>query len=464
MTQSRDHRRHFVISPPRHVWLCILLVGSGHLDRLEAQTTQKRGSGGTTPLSTRVDDYFAPIVANHDFAGAVLIARGDDILVNRPYGLADPELGVPTSTNNVYRIASLTKTFTAAAIVMLAERGSLRLEDSLSRFLPDFPGARNITILHLLRHEGGLDNPDYRDAMKERIDLRELVRRIGARPPLFAPGTQGRYSNAGYSVLARVIEIASGMSYDDFLRRNIFQPLGMTATGSVPDDTVVPGRVRGFIPGPRPAGVIPTPWSDIGFMIGSGSIMSTTGDLYRWARAVHTEHLYRRTALPYPYGWGRLGADHRAGIDQTGLGNGFTASIAIWFSDSLYVVVLGNIESARWAQWSTDLAALARGASVAMPAVRQEVPLTPALAARFVGEYATTEHSIVIERRGGSLWLLLDRWPIPKYLAPVAANEFELRSDFGRIVFDTTGSGLSPQLTWVFGPDARSAYPRRERR
>lgn len=283
------------------------------------------------------------------------------VRAHRAYGIADPELGVASSLDNRYRIASLTKTFTAAAISILAERGRLRFEDTLSRFLPDFPGGDRITILNLLRHEAGLDNPDYREALRERIVLPELVRRIGARPPLFAPGTQSRYSNAGYSVLARVIEVASEMSYDEFLRRNVFQPLGMTATGSFPDDTIVPGRVRGFIPGPCPAGVVPTTWSDVGFMIGSGSIVSTASDLHKWARAVHTERLFHRSSLPYPYGWGRLGADRRAGIDQSGLGNGFTASMAVWFVDSLYVVILGNIESARWAQWGNDAAALGRG-------------------------------------------------------------------------------------------------------
>ena len=429
--------------------------------RLHAQTNLVSARPSASTLSAFVDRYFNPIVDNHDFAGAVLIARGDDILVHRAYGIADPELGVKSSVDFRYRIASLTKTFTAAAVVMLAERGQLRFDDKLSRFLPEFPGADGITILHLLRHEAGLDNPDYRDAMKERIDLVELVRRIGARPPLFRPGTQGRYSNAGYSVLALVIEKVSGMSYDEFLQKNIFLPLGMTATGNFHDDTIISGRVRGYIPGPPLSGVVPTPWSDIGFMVGSGSITSTTGDLFRWARAVHTESLFRRSALPYPYGWGRLGQDRRSGIEQTGLGNGFTASLAVWFSDSLYIVVLGNVESARWAQWSTDLAALARGTSVPITDRRHEIPLTATRADRFVGNYVTSEHSIVIKRHANSLWLLLDGFPVPKYLAPISANEFELRSDFGRIVFDTTGTGESQRLTWVFSPNERTIYPRR---
>lgn len=413
-------------------------------------------------LTARVDAYFAPIVANHDFSGAVLVARGDRVLVDRAYGLADPELGVPSTTSNRYRVASLTKTFTAAAIVMLAEQGALRLDDKLARFLPEFPRAGEITLLHLLSHSGGLGDPDYRQGFRERIGLAELVQRIGARPRLFEPGAEARYSNAGFNVLARVVEVASGTTYDEFLRRRIFGPLGMTASGNIDDESIVPGRVRGFLPGPPPAGVVNAPWSDVGFSIGSGSLVSTTADLHRWARAVETERLYRRSALGYPYGWGRLGADRRAGLEQTGLGTGFTASLAIWFADSLSVVVLGNVESASWARWSADLAALARGESVAPFPLRREIDVRPAELERYAGRYATGEHTLVIEKRADSLWLLLDEWPMPKYLAPVADGEFELRSDFGRIVFEPSrdGAGPAPRLAWVFSPEERTVYPR----
>ncbi|HWA56577.1 MAG TPA: serine hydrolase domain-containing protein, partial [Gemmatimonadales bacterium] len=122
-------------------------------------------------LRRRVDQYFAPIVANHDFAGTVLIARGNRILLERGYGSADPELSVATVVTNRYRIASVTKTFTAAAIAILAERGVLHLTDPLSRFLPSFPNGDSISIRQLLGHEAGLANPDYREGLQARIDL-----------------------------------------------------------------------------------------------------------------------------------------------------------------------------------------------------------------------------------------------------------------------------------------------------
>lgn len=424
------------------------------------QPISAQGAPSAAALTAAIDRYFAPLVANHDFAGTVLVARGGQALVHKAYGLADPELEVPSSTNGKYRIASLTKTFTAAAIVMMEAQGKLRLTDTLSRFLPEFPGSNGITLLQLLRHESGLANPDYLEAFRDRITLVELVRRIGARPPLFAPGAENRYSNAGYNVLARVIEVASGLEYNDYLRQQIFLPLGMRDTGVFPDDSLVVGRVRGFLPGPEPSGVIPAPWSDGGFDLGSGSLRSTTGDLAKWAAAVHHETLYHRSALAYPYGWGRLGQDRRQGLSQTGLSIGFTANLDLWFADSLYVVVLGNVENGHWSAWGGDLATLARGGEVASTARRERMALSASDAARFVGQYATAENQVEIRYTHGGLWLYLNNWPVPKHLAPVGRGAFEVRGDFGRIEFDTGGAGPAVKLDWVFGPESRTAYPR----
>lgn len=442
--------------------LCFLLTALGLPAALPAYAAPAaRDSILSAPvLRRRVDQYFGPIMANHDFAGVVLIARGHRILLQRAYGIADPELGTPTAITHSYRIASLTKTFTAAAIAILAERGSLRLTDRLSRFLPAFPNGDSITVQQLLGHAAGLANPDYREGLRDRIDLDGLVARIAALPPLFPPGTDSRYSNAGFNVLARVIEVASGNSYQHFLEANILQPLGMTSTGNFPDDTIVSGRVRGFLPGPLPSGVIPAPWSDVGFNLGSGSLVSTAGDLYRWALAVHTDRLYHKSQFTYPYGWGRLGADRKAGLEQTGLTNGFTSSLALWFADSLYVIVLGNIESAQWTRWSADLSSIARGQKVVTTAGRHEAAVPAGLAERFAGVYRSTDHKVEVQNRRGSLWAILDDWPVPKYLAPVASDSFELRSDFGRVVFDTRGTGPAARMSWIFGPDAQTDYAR----
>lgn len=412
--------------------------------------------------AARLDAYFASLAANRDFSGVVLVARGDSVLFRRAYGEASFELDAPNTPETRFRVASLTKTFTAAAVAMLAERGTLGLDDPLSRWLPGFPNGERITLRHLLLHRSGLANPDYTASFRERIGLEELVRRIAARPALFEPGTDGGYSNAGYNVLARVVEVASGVPYDVFLRREIFEPLGMTGTGSYGDFEIVRGRAEGYLPGPPPEGVVNAPWSDIGFAIGSGSLYSTVDDLHRWARAVHRERLFRRSALDYPHGWGRLGEDRKAGLEQTGLSTGFTSSLSVWFADSLYVVILGNVESAQWSKWPADVAAIVRGRPVESAPPRTVAAVRPEALRRFVGRYADGKHTIEVAEEHGHLWLYLDGWPVPKYLSPTGRpGEFVLRSDSGRVVFGEAGpDGGAGSLEWVFGEGSGTVYPR----
>jgi hypothetical protein len=190
-------------------------------------------------------------------------------------------------------------------------------------------------------------------------------------------------------------------------------------------------------------------------------MFSTAEDLIRWARAVHTERLFRRSALAYPYGWGRLGQDRRAGLEQTGLTTGYSSSLSVWFTDSLYIAILGNIESGAWGNWPTDVARIVRGERVE-PAGRRIVGPPPGANQRFPGFYATADHRIEIAERGGQLWLFLDGWPVPKYLSPTdQPGEFELRAEVGRIVFEPVGArGVAPALEWVFPEGGRVRYPR----
>ena len=224
-------------------------------------------------LARDIDAYFAPLVRSNEFAGAVLIARGDRVLFEKGYGMANAELAVPNSPTTMFRIASITKTFTAAAIVMLAERGALRYSDSLSTYLPDFPNGNRITIRHLLLHSSGVANPNYGEIATTRLSLNQLIGQFKNKPLLFEPGTRGQYSNAGYILLAAVIERASGMSYAEFIRRNISAPLGLRST--VPDrqDDVLPNRASGYVPGPLPRGLENIAWSDMSSTVGSGILL-----------------------------------------------------------------------------------------------------------------------------------------------------------------------------------------------
>ena len=310
-------------------------------------------------LSTRVERFFSPLVASRDFSGVVLVSRGDTVLVRQAYGMADFELGVPVTTGTRFRIASITKTFTGAAVAMLAEGGKLSLQDSLSKFLPDFPNGEKIQIRHLLLHESGVGNPDSEPC--DAVTLEELVAQIAAKPLAFSPGTNSRYSNGGYALLARVIEKATGRRWEEFLREEIFRPLSLTATCVDDPEPLLPKRARGFAPGPREHDLINAPCSSAQGAIGSGALISTADDLMRWARAVRNERLFRRSALEHPYGWGVRSYDGRRAIEQSGIVKGAISYLAVYLDDDVTVVVLSNVQSGLGEQIGKAVGRLAFG-------------------------------------------------------------------------------------------------------
>jgi CubicO group peptidase (beta-lactamase class C family) len=228
-------------------------------------------------LSTKHDSYLQPYTKANDFSGVVLIAQGNRILGVREYGLADRVHGIRNRRNTAFRLASLSKTFTAAAIVILIERGAVHLQDPLSHFFPEFPKADQITVEHLLLHESGVGTLDSPDILRQCVSSDEMVRRIAKVPPLFAPGTSDRYSNEGYVLLAAIVERASGMSYEAFLRKNVFRPLNMKHTGVMCTEWPVSNHAVGYIAG-LGADVESLPFNQAGWN-GPGSLYSTADDL-----------------------------------------------------------------------------------------------------------------------------------------------------------------------------------------
>src|SRR5262245_16928560 len=186
-------------------------------------------------LERRVDDYLTPYVKGKNFVGAVLIAEGDRVVVNRAYGEASYELRVPNSPATRFHIASISKPFTAAAILILEQRGLLRVSDPVSRFLPDFPNGQKITLQHLLTHTSGITNvnnlPEYATASRFPQTPASLIELFKSRPLEFEPGAKYEYSNSNYNILAFVIEQVSHKAYGQFLNETIFAPVGLRDTG-----------------------------------------------------------------------------------------------------------------------------------------------------------------------------------------------------------------------------------------
>jgi D-alanyl-D-alanine carboxypeptidase len=336
-----------------------------------------------------LDRVVGEAIRNREGVGAVVgLARDGQAPLLRAYGMANLEHQVPARPETVFWIASVTKQFTAAAIVMLADRGQLLLDDPLSKFLPEFPGARKVTLRHLLSHTSGVadaappaDEVERIGRLMDDASINEQIRRIAASDPLFEfePGTAWHYSNAGYILLGAVVERASGDSFEDFLRINFFEPLGMLHTAVDDMNDVVPHRAHGYVPSStdpsgflnaRPVSRIPAG--------PAGFLRSTAGDLLRWQAALFNGTLVsrdrleemvtparlndgrrtseglvpeieeRRMGRPYPdYGLGFFIEQHdeRRVVGHSGRFAGFNATVHRYQDEGLTLVILTNTSS-----------------------------------------------------------------------------------------------------------------------
>lgn len=290
---------------------------------------------------------------------AVLVLHDGEAALRRGYGLADLETGAPITAASNFRLASLTKQFTAAAILLLAEDGRLRLDDPVRKWLPTLPpAAEPVTLHHLLSHTSGLI--DYEDVMPEAIDgqLRDADVLALLEPHdrlYFAPGTQYRYSNSAYALLALIVGKASGSDFAGFLRERIFLPLGMTHTVAFEDGiSTVAGRAYGHR-------LAEGAWtrsdqSSTSAVLGDGGIYSSIDDLAKWDAALYGDRLLSdasralafapQTATPtgeedvdaYGYGW-RLHGDM---LWHSGETIGFRNVILRFPRERLTVIVLSN--------------------------------------------------------------------------------------------------------------------------
>jgi N-acyl-D-aspartate/D-glutamate deacylase/CubicO group peptidase (beta-lactamase class C family) len=292
---------------------------------------------------------------------AAIVVRDGTIVKRLAWGLADLERGVPIETDSAFRLASVSKQFTAMAIMMLAEEGRLDYEDPIVRFLPELARfGEDVHVRHLLTHTAGL--PDYYDVMVqvagvERPHTRhalDVFSRWGE--PRFAPGERYEYSNPGYELLALIVERASGRRYAEFLEQRIFAPLGMKDT-VVFDERApqIPKRAHGYRR--EGEGFALDDDDPLNYLVGSGGIYSSPEDLVRWDRALYGERLVRAETLAeafrptrlkggeeYPYGFGWSLERHlgRRRVSHTGSWLGFRTAIARYPDDGLSVIVLAN--------------------------------------------------------------------------------------------------------------------------
>jgi len=324
-------------------------------------------------------DRFVAAHAARGFSGSVLAAHNGQVLLSKGYGPANREHDVPATPQTKYRIGSITKQFTAAAILVLQQRGTLSVQDPVRKHVPDAPAAWDaVTIHHLLTHTSGIINinalPDYSKMLTATLTPRENVARLFDKPLQFEPGSKYQYSNSGYILLGHIIEIVSGKTYGEFLRENIFEPLGMRSSGYDDPKAILPHRASGY--NLEKTGLVHAPYRDMSIPYAAGALYSTVEDYYRWDQALYSDKLLSKASRDamftaykdsYGYGWTIIRQFDRTRIAHGGVMHGF-ASFAVRFPDEkVCVVVFSNINMAPSGEIAPGLAGLLFGADVEWP-------------------------------------------------------------------------------------------------
>lgn len=399
-------------------------------------------------------DQVAQAAADRDeFSGSILVARDGEVLLDRGYGFANREWRVPNDGDTKFRLGSVTKQFTAVAIMLLNERGLVDLDAPVKTYLPDAPTAWDrVTVRHLLSHTSGVPNfTDFDDygALKTLPATTDgLIARFRDRPLDFQPGEGWNYSNSGYILLTAVIEKASGESYADFVAKTLFQPLGMSDSGYDDHAVVLPRRASGYSPGER--GIVNADYVDMSIPQGAGALYSTTHDILKWEQGLFGGRVLRPASLTllttpvrnrYAFGLIVAEADGNTTISHSGGIEGFNTYLAYDPARRLTVVVLGNLNGSGPDALGASLLALARGETVTLQAERRAIAIAPEALRAYEGVYdLAPTFAITVTVVDGRL-IAQATGQGPLQLHPEAPDAFFLREVDAQVTFTRGPSG-----------------------
>ncbi|MEW6237651.1 MAG: serine hydrolase domain-containing protein [Candidatus Omnitrophota bacterium] len=259
-----------------------------------------RESDAVTPEA--VDGIVKPIMERANIPGlSIAISPADGKIIERSYGFANLEHQIPVTTDSVFEVGSLTKTFTALAILLLQEDGKLRIEDKLSKYYPEFRGSGEITLRHLLQHTSGIKEilsvETFSSNQAKDWRPQEVVNMLESLPLDFEPGQRAQYSNSGCILLGLVIEKASGIAYGEFLSERIAKPLGMTYTRLGSNSAIIQKRVAGYALDTATGNMQNAKYASVSAPYASGGILSNPSDLIKLKKAFQPDALLKQASI-----------------------------------------------------------------------------------------------------------------------------------------------------------------------
>ncbi|GAB3753673.1 hypothetical protein GCM10028817_19400 [Spirosoma pomorum] len=397
---------------------------------------------------------------------AALVAHKGKPIYQNAFGKADLELNVPMRPEMVFSIASITKQFTAMAILQLMEQGKLSLHDPVTRFLPNYPTlGKPITIENLLTHTSGIKNiteiSQFWEQSRQKMTPLAMIDLFKDQPLEFESGTQWHYSNSGYILLGQIIEKASGKTYPEYLKEMFFEPLRMTHSSYYEEAKLISNRVHGYQLS-KDGKNQNAEYINLESGYSTGGILSTVADLWIWHQAVHGHKLvsqetlakawtpYRLTTgqlTDYGYGWFIDSLQNSPLIWHSGSINGFRSYCLYLPHEDVFVTVLSNSIDKNPAYVSKRIAALASGKPLLIDQQRDLHRLE-----RYVGKYEDgTKNTYTITREGDQFFATLPSNSQKLPIVPATQTKFLFRDTNAEVDFSQDRSGTTLMQTRIYG-------------
>ncbi len=321
-------------------------------------------------IRNKLDSYINGYTKTGDFSGCIAIIKGVSIVYQECFGYANHSFKVQNEKITKFKIGSVSKQFTASAILIMEQEGLLKTTDTLSKIFPNNSNAERITIQQLLTHTSGITDiynvPDFNKLSSQKKTISDLTKLVLNSELQFEPGTQYQYSNGGYAILAEIIERLSGSKYQDYLNEKIFQPLNMTASGHNKYNDIIPNLAVGYDPLGYDLFKI-TDFLDPELLKGSGSLYSTIQDLRIWIESIENKSFlkkesYEKFLKNYGNNYG-FGISVYESFDQSVFGhdgrvNGYIADYLHYKDSEITIIILGNIQTGVADFFRRDIAAM----------------------------------------------------------------------------------------------------------
>lgn len=444
-------------------WLATLTLLPPVGSPAQAQPALASARSASAPYQAQLDAVMTSVFAPDQPGAAAIVVKDGTVVYRKAIGMASMELGVPLQPDTVFRLGSITKQFTAAAVMLLVEDGKVALTDPIEKYLPGYPTQGHvITVEHLLTHTSGIQS--YTDIpgwfptkIRSDLSLLELIDGFKKEPMQFGPGARYAYNNSAYVILGAVIEKASGTTYEQFLTTRIFTPLGLTRTFFGSNEPIIRGRAQGYT---EEKGVVRNAaYLSMTQPHAAGSLVSTVDDLATWDAALVAGKLLKpeslqKMATPYTlkdgsrtgYGYGlqvgtlrgREAVEHGGGI------HGFATYALSLPADRVYVAVLANsdVPKAPPGYLAKRLAAIALGSPFPE---RTAITVDPSVLARYTGVYEGKSGRRTVTVDGGKLYT--QRGGGPKAEArPFSTTEFFYDKSLTHLRFEVGADGRATAM------------------